>query len=115
VKILEFPSKVYATRQPVDLEKSYPKSKRIILRDVKRTDRTVHYFSHKRNLRKVHRLLHIYALYHPDIGYCQGMNDILARFLVVTDCEVDSYWMFSNYMSAKRVDFLENSMMDKIG
>ena len=42
--ILEFPSKVFATRQPVDLDHSYPKSKRVILRDVKRTDRTVHYF-----------------------------------------------------------------------
>ena len=42
--ILELPSKVYATRQPVDLEVSYPKGKRLILRDVKRTDRVVHYF-----------------------------------------------------------------------
>lgn len=42
--ILEFPSSVYATRQPVDLTGSYPKSKRVILRDVKRTDRTMHYF-----------------------------------------------------------------------
>ena len=44
LQILEFPSRVFATRQPVDLETSYTKSKRIILRDVKRTDRTVHYF-----------------------------------------------------------------------
>ncbi|XP_011405709.2 PREDICTED: TBC1 domain family member 15-like [Amphimedon queenslandica] len=112
--ILEFPSSVYATRQPVDLMGSYPKSKRVILRDVKRTDRTMHYFSHKRNLRKVHRLLHIYALFHPDIGYCQGMNDILSRFLVVTDSEVDSYWMFCNYMHIKRHDFIEETMMNKI-
>ncbi len=42
--ILELPSKVYATRQPVDLDRSYPKGKRLILRDVKRTDRVVHYF-----------------------------------------------------------------------
>ena len=44
LQILEFPSRVFATRQPVDLETSYTKSKRIILRDVKRTDRIVHYF-----------------------------------------------------------------------
>ena len=44
LQILDFPSRVYATRQPVDLDHSYPKSKRIILRDVKRTDRTIHYF-----------------------------------------------------------------------
>lgn len=50
-----------------------------------------------------------------DIGYCQGMNDILARFLVVTDSEIDSYWMFSHYMDIKKYDFQENTMMDKIG
>lgn len=44
LQILDFPSRVYATRQPVDLDQSYLKSKRIILRDVKRTDRTIHYF-----------------------------------------------------------------------
>ena len=49
-----------------------------------------------------------------DVGYCQGMNDILSRFLVVTDSEVDSYWMFCNYMDYKKADFLEDSMMNKI-
>ena len=45
VRILEFPCKVFATRQPIDLEQSYPKAKRIILRDVLRTDRNFHYFT----------------------------------------------------------------------
>lgn len=44
LQILDFPSRVFATRQPVDLEKSYPQSKRTILRDVLRTDRNIHYF-----------------------------------------------------------------------
>ena len=56
---------VYAARQPVDLEVGYPKAKRIVLRDVSRTDRNYHYFSHKRNLRKVHRILMIYSMFHP--------------------------------------------------
>ena len=51
----------------------------------------------------------------PEIGYTQGMNDLLARFLVVTDSEVDSYWMFVRYMELKRPDFLEHSMMKKVG
>ncbi len=42
------------------------------------------------------------------------MNDILARFLVVTGSEVDSYWMFSRYMDGKREDFLENTMLTKV-
>ena len=44
MQILEFPSKVFAMRQPLDLDKSYPRAKRIILRDVMRTDRNYHYF-----------------------------------------------------------------------
>ena len=43
------------------------------------------------------------------------MNDILARFLVITNSEVDSYWMFCHYMDLKKSDFLENTMMEKIG
>ena len=50
-----------------------------------------------------------------DVGYAQGMNDLLARFLVVTDSEVDSYWMFVKYMEYKREDFLEDTMMKKVG
>ena len=48
------------------------------------------------------------------MGYAQGMNDLLARFLVVTDSEVDSYWMFAHYMANKRLDFME-SMMRRVG
>ena len=47
LQILEFPAKVHATRQAVDLEKSYPQAKRIILRDVLRTDRQLHYFRYE--------------------------------------------------------------------
>lgn len=43
------------------------------------------------------------------------MNDILSRFLVITDSEVDSYWMFCYYMDKKRSDFIEDTMMSKIG
>ncbi len=54
-------------------------------------------------------------LFVADIGYAQGMNDILARFLVVTNSEVDSYFLFKKYMDSKREDFLEDTMMAKLG
>ena len=41
--ITSFPQ-VFAARQPLELEISYSKAKRIILRDVLRTDRNFHYF-----------------------------------------------------------------------
>lgn len=52
---------------------------------------------------------------HADIGYVQGMNDLLARFLVVTESEVDSYWLFVRYMEEKKSDFLEDTMLHKVG
>ena len=33
----------------------------------------------------------------------------------MTDSEVDSYWMFVKYMDKKRADFMEDSMMGKVG
>ena len=44
----------------------------------------------------------------------QGMNDILTRFLVVMDSEVDAYWCFSNYMEEVEKDFDEHGMIDKL-
>ena len=60
-------------------------------------------------------LSHLNSLLTIEMGYAQGMNDLLARFLVVTDSEVDSYWMFAHYMTNKRLDFMESSMMRKVG
>ncbi|KAL5468895.1 hypothetical protein EMCRGX_G030041 [Ephydatia muelleri] len=112
VEALEVAARVFAARHRVDKLASYSQSRRTILRDVARTDRHNHYFSHKRNLRKVHRILMIYALFHPEVGYCQGMNDILAVFLLVTRSEVDAYWMFCTYMKDKQLD--EDPTLKKI-
>lgn len=40
------------------------------------------------NLTVLREVLATFAAFHPKIGYAQGMNDILARFLVVFDSEV---------------------------
>lgn len=42
------------------------------------------------------------------------MNDILTRFLVVLDSEVDAYWCFANYMERIENDFDENGMVEKM-
>ena len=57
----------------------------------------------------------VYACMHSEMGYAQVMNDILARFLVMTESEVDSYWLFKQYMERKKEDFLEETMMTKVG
>ena len=49
-----------------------------------------------------------------DVGYAQGMNDIMSRFLVVMGSESDAYWMFCNYMEHFKGDFMETGMLRKI-
>ncbi|CAG2224385.1 TBC1D15 [Mytilus edulis] len=66
------------------------------------------------NLTVLREVLATFAAFHPKIGYAQGMNDILARFLVVFDSEVETYWCFSHYMSKIQQDFTEEGMVRKI-
>ena len=40
------------------------------------------------NLTVLRNILLTFVAFHPNIGYAQGMNDILAQFLVVFDSEV---------------------------
>ena len=42
------------------------------------------------NLTVLRNILLTFVAFHPNIGYAQGMNDILAQFLVVFDSEVCS-------------------------
>lgn len=52
---------------------------------------------------------------YTEVGYAQGMNDIMARFLYVMKDEADAYWMFSRYMEHFKNDFMEEGMLVKIG
>ena len=47
--------------------------------------------------------------------YAQGMNDVLSRFFVVMDSEVESYWCFTIYLETIYKDFLEDGMLHKLG
>ena len=47
--------------------------------------------------------------------YAQGMNDVLSRFFVVMECEVESYWCFTLYLETIYKDFLEDGMLHKLG
>ena len=49
------------------------------------------------------------------MGYVQGMNDLLSRFLVVLESEAEAYWCLKNYLDHIQEDFLEKGMMRKIG
>ena len=60
-------------------------------------------------------LIPIFFIDLADVGYAQGMNDILSRFLVVLDCEADAYWCFAKHLERIQMDFVEEGMVDKLG
>jgi len=112
---LNLTAKLHAHRQPVDMGKICS-SIRVIDKDVPRTDRSQVYFEGKgnQNLLVLRDILITYSAYHQDVGYVQGMNDILSRFLIVLGSEAEAYWCFVNYMETVKRDFLDDGMLDKI-
>lgn len=112
---LKLTAKFNADRQPIDIQKLYS-SVRVIDKDVPRTDRSQAFFEGKgnQNLLVLRDILITYSAYHQDIGYVQGMNDILSRFLIVLGSEAQAYWCLTNYMETVKRDFLDDGMLDKI-
>eukprot|EP00058_Branchiostoma_floridae_P011031 XP_002596519.1 hypothetical protein BRAFLDRAFT_231647 [Branchiostoma floridae] len=106
---------VFYCRQPINM-KDIRKAVRIIDKDVPRTDRGHEYFKGSGNphLSILRNILITFAAFHPKVGYAQGMNDILSRFLVVLDSEVEAFWCFSSYMETIQTDFMEEGMLRKL-
>ena len=50
-----------------------------------------------------------------ELGYSQGMNDILSRFLVTLDNEHEAYWCLAKYLERIHIEFLEEGMVNKLG
>lgn len=69
-------------------------------KDVKRTDRAMEFFSgdDNPNLVKLQDILMTFIMYNFDLGYVQGMNDLLAPILCLMQNEADSFWCFVGFM-----------------
>jgi len=51
----------------------------------------------------------------PNIGYVQGMNDILARFMLVFEnSEAETFWSFLSFVDKVQSDFLAEGMVRKM-
>ncbi|CAI5511881.1 unnamed protein product [Closterium sp. Naga37s-1] len=76
-------------------------------KDVVRTDRHLPFFAGEgnENLERVRRILITYAFYNFDLGYCQGMGDLLAPLLMVLGDEVEAFWAFTAYMETMAPNF----------
>ncbi|XXG43323.1 hypothetical protein AAC387_Pa01g3383 [Persea americana] len=56
-------------------------------------------------------ILEAYALYDPEIGYCQGMSDLLAPIITVMEEDYDAFWCFVGFMRKARHNF----RLDEVG
>ncbi|XP_028311166.1 TBC1 domain family member 17 isoform X1 [Gouania willdenowi] len=82
----------------------------LIERDVNRTDRHNTFFSGNDNpgLTLLHDVLMTYCMYNFDLGYVQGMSDLLAPILFVTQNEVESFWCLTGFMELLHQNFEES-------
>ncbi|KAG9343868.1 hypothetical protein JZ751_013252 [Albula glossodonta] len=97
-------------------------------KDVVRTDRSNLFFRGENNpnveiMRCVFlpsgslRILLNYAVYNPDMGYCQGMSDLVAPLLTEVQDESDTFWCFVGLMentifiSSPRDEDMERQLM----
>ncbi|XWS61534.1 hypothetical protein CRYUN_Cryun07bG0133500 [Craigia yunnanensis] len=56
-------------------------------------------------------ILEAYALYDPEIGYCQGMSDLLSPIISVVEDESEAFWCFAGFMKRARHNF----RLDEVG
>ncbi|XP_072311580.1 small G protein signaling modulator 1 isoform X2 [Eucyclogobius newberryi] len=80
-------------------------------KDVRRCDRTYWYFTPE-NLEKLRNIMCSYVWLHLDIGYVQGMCDLLAPLLVILDDEVMAFSCFTELMKRMNQNFPHGGAMD---
>lgn len=56
-------------------------------------------------------ILEAYALYDSEIGYCQGMSDLLSPIISVIDDDFVAFWCFVGFMRRARHNF----QLDEVG
>lgn len=70
-------------------------------KDVNRTDRTLEFYAGENNpnLKSLYDILMTYVMYNFNLGYVQGMSDLLSPILYVMGNEVDAFWCFVGFMN----------------
>jgi len=78
-----------------------------IEKDIYRTDRTHPFFEgdDNENVEMLQEILMTYVMYNFDLGYVQGMSDLLAPILYVMQNEVDAFWCFVGFMKRVSANF----------
>lgn len=89
------------TKVQEDNFSDYRDRKSLIEKDVNRTDRTLDFFAgeNNSNLQMLNDILMTYVMYNFDLGYVQGMSDLLSPILQLLRNEVDAFWCFVGFMN----------------
>lgn len=95
------------TKQQEDNFSDYRERKLLIEKDVNRTDRNLEFYAgdNNPNLQMLNDILMTYVMYNFDLGYVQGMSDLLSPILQLIQNESESFWCFVGFMN-KVVCFL---------
>ncbi|KAK7474549.1 hypothetical protein BaRGS_00034194 [Batillaria attramentaria] len=80
-------------------------------KDVQRCDRHYWYFSDE-NLEKLRNIMCTYVWQHLEVGYVQGMCDLVAPLLVILDDEALTYSCFCELMRRMSSNFPHGGAMD---
>ncbi|KAJ9548570.1 hypothetical protein OSB04_021113 [Centaurea solstitialis] len=74
--------------------------KGLIERDVVRTDRSLPFYEgdENPNVNLLRNILLTYSFYNFDLGYCQGMSDLLSPILFTMEDESEAFWCFVSLM-----------------
>ncbi|KAG9138678.1 hypothetical protein Leryth_018563 [Lithospermum erythrorhizon] len=74
--------------------------KSLIEKDVVRTDRSISFYDgdDNPNVTILRDILLTYSFYNFDLGYCQGMSDLLSPILFVIRDESEAFWCFASLM-----------------
>lgn len=81
--------------------------KSLIDKDVKRTDRVLSFYAgdDNPNVDLLNSILMTYVMYNFDLGYVQGMSDLLSPLLQLMSNEADAFWCFVGFMDRTCTNF----------
>lgn len=92
--------------------------KQLVYKDSIRTDKIHPYFEGDNNLntQKLYEILMTYCMYNFDLGYVQGMSDLLSPILLLMEDEVDTFWCFCGLMDreANNFEIMQHSMQRQL-
>lgn len=95
-----------ASQASVSREKAIESAKAVCLKDYEHLEPCrIHHAS------RLVSILEAYAIYDQEIGYCQGMSDLLAPLLAVLEEDDEAFWCFAGFMRKARHNF----RLDEVG